>query len=236
MAPITILIVEKSGNIKEVSIKSYDENELYKKAGLKTKDEFICRANWNLENINNKSYYISVFGKITGRANSENKYDFPPPIDNTLFFGNCIIVNKNKDNEIISITEKEWDLIYDYLFGGFEEIGDKDSEDNDFEDEDEDDGLPRTKDGYVKDDFIVDDDDDDDDEILEEEDEEEENEDEDDDYKPKSKKTKQKSKSVKENFTTSKKKGTIEKLFVKTPDIEDNYLDCTSELKEEEYI
>jgi len=235
MAPITILIIEKAGTIKEVSVKSCDENELYKKAGLKTKDDFICRANWNIEDINNKSYSVSVFGKITGRANSENKYDFPPPIDNSLFFGNCIIINKNKDDEIISITEKEWDLIYDYLFGGFEEIGDKDSEDNDFEDEDEDDDLPRTKDVYVKDDFIVDDDD----EILEEEEEElEEENEEDEDYKPKSKKTKQKPKPSKNKTTTSKKKGEkeIDLLFVKSADIEESYLDCTSELKEEDYV
>jgi len=188
MAPITILIVDKSGVIKTVSLKSYDETELYKKAGFKTKDDFACRATWNVEDINNKSYSVSIFGKITGRANSENKYEFPPPIDTTLFFGSCIIVNKNKDNQAVSITEEEWESVYEYLFGGFEDIGDKDSEDIDYEDDDEDDGIPRTKEGYIKDDFIVDDDEDD--ELLEEDDIESEDEDDDDeeDYKPKSKK------------------------------------------------
>ena len=237
MAPITILVVDKSGTIKEVSLKSYDETELYKKAGFKTKDDFICRASWNVEDINDKSYSVSVFGKITGRANSENKYDFPPPIDNTLFFGSCIIINKNKENQVISITEEEWESVYEYLFGGFEDIGDKDSEDID-SDEDYD-TLPRTKDGYVKDDFIVDDEEDDeveDDEPEEEEDEEED--DEEDDYKPKSKKSKQKSKVVKGKTEISKKKNKkeIENIFVKNIDTEEIYLDCTSELKEEDYI
>jgi hypothetical protein len=235
MAPITILVVDKSGIIKEVSLKSYDETELYKKAGFKTKDDFTCRASWNIEDINNKYYSVSVFGKITGRANSENKYDFPPPIDNTLFFGNCIIVNKNKENQVVSITEEEWESVYEYLFGGFEDIGDKDSEDIDSDDED-DDTLPRTKDGYVKDDFIIDDDDDDLEEDEPEEEEEEDEDDEEDDYKPKSKKSKPKPKSLKDKSSTSKKKGGIEKLFVKNTDIEEIYLDCTSELKEEEYI
>ena len=232
----SILIVEKSGNIKEVSLKTYDETELYKKAGFKTKDDFICRANWNIEDLNNKSYSIYVFGKITGRANSENKYEFPPPIDNTIFFGNCIIVNKNKENKIISITEKEWEFVYEYLFGGFEDIGDKDSEE--FDSEDEDDELPKTKDGYVKDEFIVDDDEieEEEEEDEDEEDEDEDNEDE-DDYKPKLK-SKQKSKIIKNKTVISKKKnGKVNNiLFVKTTNDEENYLDCTSELKEEEYI
>jgi hypothetical protein len=234
MAPITILVVDKSGTIKEVSLKSYDESELYKKAGFKTKDDFAYRASWNVEEINNKNYSVSVFGKITGRANSENKYEFPPPIDNTLFFGSCVIVNKNKDNQAISITEEEWESVYEYLFGGFEDIGDKDSDDIDSEDED--DALPRTKDGYVKDDFIVDDDEEEEDEIEDDEPEEEEDNDDEEEYKPKTKKSKVKSKSVKDKSSTSKKKGGIEKLFVKSADIEESYLDCTSELKEEDYI
>ena len=235
MAPITILVVDKSGTIKEVSLKSYDESELYKKAGFKTKDDFAYRASWNVEEINNKNYSVSVFGKITGRANSENKYEFPPPIDNTLFFGSCVIVNKNNDNQAVSITEEEWESVYEYLFGGFEDIGDKDSDDIDSEDEDE--GIPRTKEGYVKDDFIVDDDEEEDD-IEDDEPEEEEDNDDEEEYKPKTKtkKSKLKSKSIKDKSSTSKKKGGIEKLFVKSADIEESYLDCTSELKEEEYI
>jgi len=166
MAPVTVLVVEKSGSIKELPLKNYDESELYKKAGHKSNDGFKVYAQWNIEDLNDKAYSIYVYGKITGRANQENKFEFPPPIDTTLFFGNCLIVNKNEDDEVVSITEEEWETIYDYLYGGFEDLGDEDSEDE----EDEDDGLPRTKEGYVKDDFIVDDDEDEDEEEEEEED------------------------------------------------------------------
>jgi len=41
---------------------------------------------------------------------------------------------------------------------------------------------------------------------------------------------------MKKKSTTSKKGKTNEKIFVKNTEIEENYLDCTSELKEEEYI
>jgi len=230
MAPVTILVVDKAGTIKEVSLKSYDESELYKKAGLKTAEGFKCYAEWNIEDLNDKSYCVSVFGKITGKANQENKFDFPPPIDNTLFFGNCIIVNKNNE-KATSITVDEWDSVYDYLFGGFEELGDEDSEE---EEDDEDDGLPRTKDGYVKDDFVVDDEEEDEEE---EEEEEEEVDDDEEEVYVKKVKPSRKSKSVEKGKPDKKGKKTTQLANVFTSITqEESYLDCTSELSEEEYV
>lgn len=223
---VTILIVEKSGNIKEQNIK-FDENDLYKKAGHSSQTGFKCYTEWNIENLNDKSYNISVYGKTNGRANSENKYEFPPPIDNTLFFGNCVIVNKH-NNVPISITCDEWDDIYEYLYGGFEDLGDEDSE----EDEDDDEGVPLTKQGYAKDGFIVDDED--------EEDEDDDYEDEEDDEisikKPKSKTKKPSKKPITTKKTPSKKSEKIENVFKIAQQEQTNYLDCTSELVEEEYV
>ena len=224
---VTILIVEKSGNIKEQNIK-FDENDLYKKAGHSSQTGFKCYTEWNIENLNDKSYNISVYGKTNGRANSENKYEFPPPIDNTLFFGNCVIVNKH-NNVPISITCDEWDDIYEYLYGGFEDLGDEDSE----EDEDDDEGVPLTKQGYAKDGFIVDDE-------YEEEEEDDDYEDEEDDEisikKPKSKTKKPSKKPITTKKTTSKKSEKIENVFKISQQEQTNYLDCTSELVEEEYV
>ena len=228
MAPVTILIVDKSGNIKETQLKSYVETDLYKKAGFKTIEDFKCQSQWNIDDLHGKSFYISVFGKTTGRANQENKYDFPPPIDSTLMFGSCVIINKTITGEAASISEDEWETVYDYLFGGFEDLGDKDSEDEDEDDEDDD--LPRTKEGYVKDDFIVDDEEEDD----YEEEEEEEEEEEDDEFKPKSKKIK--AKIIAKPTGKGKKSKEPENIFVKTVETQENYLDCTSELSEEEYV
>ena len=86
---IKILIVEKNGTIKEHLLKTFVESDLYKKAGFKNGEDFICQTEWNIDNgENEKSYTIQVYGKTTGRAGQENKYEFPPPIDKTLFFGN----------------------------------------------------------------------------------------------------------------------------------------------------
>jgi hypothetical protein len=239
---VTVLSIEKNGGVKEIMIKNYNESELYKKAGFKTGDGFKCYTTWDLE-LDEKQYSISVFGKTKGRANQENKYEFPPPIDNTLFFGNCIIVNKIDDSPA-NINAKEWESIYEYLYGGFEDIGDEDS----LEEDDDDESGPRTKAGYLKDGFVVDDDveeeDEDEDEEEDEDEDEDEDEEEDDIPKKKIQKTKNLIKSklnLKKSKKSDKKSETIKKpltLFEKLTTIknDETYLDCTSELSEESYV
>lgn len=154
MTSVSIIIIEKGGNVKELKVKNYNEDDLYKKCGFKSSNDFKLHSVWENITLNKVTYNIHIYGKLVGRANQENKYEFPPPIDNTLFFGSCVLVNKI-DNIPKNLTSGEWNRIYDHLYGGFEDIDDEDSE----ESEDEDDNLPKTKSGYVKDDFIVDDDD-----------------------------------------------------------------------------
>jgi hypothetical protein len=155
MTSVSIVIIEKGGNVKGLKVKSYDENELYKKCGFKSPTDFKQQSVWKNIKLNSITYNIHVYGKLAGRANQENKYEFPPPIDNTLFFGSCVLVNKVNDIPK-HLTSTEWDHIYNHLYGGFDDLGTEDSD----ESEDEDENLPKTKSGYVKDDFIVDDDDD----------------------------------------------------------------------------
>ncbi len=218
MSSITILLVEKTGNIKELDIKKLKEEELYKKANLKSKENFNCVNTWNLS-INNKEYNISVYGKQEGRAGQENKYEFPPPIDNNLFFGNCLIINK-KEKNYTSLTKVEWKNIYDKLYGGFEDL------DDDSEDEIEsDDDLPKTKSGYVKDDFIVDDDEDEDDD---EEDDEEDEEDEDEEDEENDESSGDEKRYIRKREIGTRSKKNIKHVFMC-----DNY---ENELSEEEYI
>jgi hypothetical protein len=226
---VTVLVFEKNGTIKELTIKKFNELELYKKAGLKSSTGFNNRTSWNVDGIKGKSYHLSLFGKIDGRANSENKYEFPPPVDNTLFFGNCILINKDEDDVPINMTKKEWLEVYDHLYGGFDDIGDDDDDDDDDdEEEDDDDELPRTKSGYVKDDFIVDDDEEDDDYDDDDDDEEEEFDDEEEFVKPKRKK-------IKRIKITKKTKPALVNNFVES-EKQSIYLECTGELSEEEYL
>ena len=158
--PLAVIIVEKSGALKILTIKDYKEDELYKKCGFKKSKDFIKQAEWTAK-YDGKNYYIEVYAKTDGRANSENKYDFPPPIDNKLFFGNCAILAYHKgDNDSKVYTDLSlplWKKIYEKLFGGFEDLAATAAEDE--AEEDELANIPKekkTKNGYLKDGFVVD--------------------------------------------------------------------------------
>ncbi|NQV77324.1 MAG: hypothetical protein HQ490_03100 [Lutibacter sp.] len=158
--PLNIIIVERTGALKSLSIKDFKEEELFKKCGFKKSEDFISQTEWNVK-YDSKKYFIKVFAKTEGRANSENKYDFPPPIDSKLFFGSCAIVAylKNNDGTIVftNLSLQLWDKIYEKLFGGFEDLVATAAEDDDEEDELA--NVPKekkTKQGYLKDGFVVD--------------------------------------------------------------------------------
>jgi len=166
MPSTTILLIDKTGTIKELAVKEYKEEDLYKKAGFKSAEHFTCATTWSPITLSAtaKTYHISVYGKKTGKAGQENKYDFPPPIDTTLFFGTCVLVN-NAGGNATNLTSSEWTAIYEHLFGGFEDIGSADSEEESTDENDVDADLPKTTGGYAKDGFVVSDNESDDDYI-----------------------------------------------------------------------
>jgi hypothetical protein len=175
---LNIVIVEKTGVLKSLAIKEFKEEELFKKCGFKKAEDFVKQNEWSMKTEGRK-YIIQVFAKTEGRPNSENKYDFPPPIDTKLFFGNCAILAKiRNDDGSISFTNlslEMWEKMYEKLFGGFEDLTATAGEDENEEDELE--NVPqnkKTKHGYLKDGFVVDSSDGDEEEEDEEEEEEEE--------------------------------------------------------------
>jgi hypothetical protein len=223
----SVIIIEKVGTIKTVTVKTIVETELYKKAGLKTSEGFKCHTNWTVEHKKCK-YVISLYGKTTGRSNYENKYEFPPPVDNVLFFGNCILTAKTIDGVFVDLNQENWEKIYETLYGGFEEIGEEDSE---CESDDDDIVGKRTKNGYVKDGFVVDDDEEDDADEEDGEDDEEDGEDGEDDEEGVYVKPHKKA-SNSRKLGSAKIKNAFELKSVE----DENYLDCTSELSEESYL
>jgi len=214
----TIVLVETNGNLKDVKLKTISDDELTKKYGLKIAD---AKHSWSVT-IAKTVYDVTLYAKTTGRAGQENKYEFPPPVDSDLFFGKCVLVNSGGN-----ITIAEWGRIYENLYGGFDDLGADDSE----EDDEDMDDVPLTKAGYMKDDFVVDDDELDDDVESEEEEEEIQSEVESSDEDT-SKKSKSKSKSKTKKKISLKPKATRNKAAA----AEASYLDCTSELVEEDYI
>ena len=155
-----IIIVDKTGTLKSSLVKEFSEGDLYKKCGFKKSEGFAKQTEWAVK-LEGKKYHLSVYAKTEGKANGENKYDFPPPIDNTLFFGSCAIVcylnNSDGEKKIENLTIELWNKVYEKLFGGFEDLVATAIEDE--EEEDELANVPKekkTKQGYLKDGFVVD--------------------------------------------------------------------------------
>ena len=147
-----IIIVDKNKNKKETKLREFSLTELYKKANLKNSKNFIKQHTWKVSDK-----FVSLFATNSGRANNENGYELPPPIDSELFFGKIIIVKhfneEINDDNVEDLTLDEWEKIYEKLFGGFEDLGEEDS----FSDEEIIPEKYKTKEGYSKEDgFIVD--------------------------------------------------------------------------------
>lgn len=229
----SLILVDKSGKLKSIKTDGLDLEALCKKCGFKSIDGFALAHTWSVA-FNEIEYKLCLYGKTAGRANSENKYEFPPPMDNTLFFGSCVVLNI--ENGIVAdLSVKDFEDIMEHLYGGFEDV---DSEDEEIESSDDEVvGLPKTKDGYVKDDFVVDsdddgsggDDDDDSEEDVESDDSEEEI------VKPKAK-GKVLAQALAQAQAQAKTKPVQKPKAAKKEKPEPILVECSDELTEEEYL
>ena len=158
---VTIIIVDKGASLKTLTVKEYKVEDLYKKCGFKKAEGFNLQAEWPIK-LEGQRYLVQMYGKLDGKANMENKYDFPPPIDKNLYFGSCALVGMLRDESnnrsLINLPIELWNKLYEKLFGGFEDLTLTCNEDEDEEDELE--NLPKNmktkKGGYLKDGFVVD--------------------------------------------------------------------------------
>jgi hypothetical protein len=156
----TLLIIDKSGTPKILAVKDYKEDELYKKCGFKKPDGLEKRNVWSVR-LEKTNYRVALFAKEEGKANMENKYEFPPPVDSDLYFGSCALLvdQKNSAGEYVptNLTIGLWDNLYEKMFGGWETLATTCKDDDDESDELE--SVLKSKktiNGYLKDGFVVD--------------------------------------------------------------------------------
>jgi len=172
---VKVVFVSKDASLNEKSVKNLDLKTLHVKCNVK-EDSFGKRHTWKV-----KGAYYSVYAKDTGRHSSENKYDLPPPVDEELYF-NIMAILKHSDEKItndnvVDLTKEEWEKTYEQLFGGFENLDDTSGEMSVDEEEENLSESEKTKQGYKKDGFVVDDEEDEDYVPEEEDDEDEDDED-----------------------------------------------------------
>ena len=122
---VKVVLIDKNGTVSTSNMNNISEENLYKKCGLRNNKYFSKRTEWSYKK-NNTDCIICLY-KDNGRANSENKYDLPPPVDEQLYFGKVLLVcYDNKNKTFIDFTKEEWEAKYEKLFGGFENLDEED--------------------------------------------------------------------------------------------------------------
>ena len=152
---VHIVIVSRFGEVKTLKVNNFKLDELYKKCKFRKSDNFEKRHTWKVK-LNGNEIFVHVYAKNEGRAGTVNKYEFAPPLDKVLFFGNLAIV-ASKDLECkqeVDCNALEWKKINEVLHGGFEDL--------DYEEDSDEEYIPpelKAQHGYSKENnFIVDDD------------------------------------------------------------------------------
>ena len=179
-ASTPVLIVERNGELRPSEIKEHSQLELAKKCKYKTSTGFEVRAEWAYSGPDAEKFIVELWAREDGAAGQENKYEFPPPVDTILFFGACALVAKDMSpqHNVIPLTLEKWDKMYNFLFGGFDTLTNCYDDDDEYDELDSVPAHRKTKDGYLKDGFVVDEAED----VEEDEDEDDEDDTEESEY------------------------------------------------------
>ena len=160
------MVLKKNSDWRVSTMPDEGEAALHKRCGFKKPDGFRAHCTWAFPG-EGKNIYVKVYGKTDGRAGSENKSELPPPVDTALFFGNLVVVaSMGNDVETATptpLSPARLNKLFDLLVGGTEGLGgaaaDKADAAADEAEEETDEAalLPRTRQGYAKDGFVVED-------------------------------------------------------------------------------
>jgi len=180
-----IVILKKNGNVSNKKLNKHDNiiDALYSISDkrIKMSDKPTKLYSYVISNTNSVSTTLEIYGYIDGRPGQENSHDLPPNAtcycdgfdksDTDLLYGEAYAI-KYSDDKIQDFEIEEYAKYYSKLFGGFEDLGDTDSELSEDEEptqEDTDFIVPddeelSTDEEWVEESLEQDDDDDDDDE------------------------------------------------------------------------
>ena len=163
------ILVKKNGTLKQLRYLYSDEmfhsNYVTLSETSETySDAFRRHTVWKSSAKYNNGT-VELWGRAVGRAGQENTYEFPPPVDEILFFGNCLLVwvassgpGSESSSSDVSFTLDVWKKIYAKLFGGFHDL-DKtfDADEKEYDELEDVPSKHKTHEGYLKDGFIVED-------------------------------------------------------------------------------
>jgi len=133
------LLLATKGEVKRIKIRDATDTSPFTQESLQT----IIKKKTPLTNLGTyeySQYSITLFGYTTGKAGTENKHELPPPLDESLYFSDILLIASKKKmtwETPISFTPEQYEKFYQTAFGGFEDLDDEDDEDDEEEEDDE---------------------------------------------------------------------------------------------------
>ena len=146
-ARIEGVLISSNGDMELMNV-NCPVDHLYKRCGFKTQTGFGFITKWDTA----RGTYIELYAKNKGKGNTENKYEFPPPVASDLFYGKCLLLQRQENGTLVHLSIDDWEKINDTLIGGTESLG---SESEEEESVDEVDSKATYSHGYLVDDFVV---------------------------------------------------------------------------------
>ena len=136
-----IVILKKNGNVSNKKLNKHDNiiDALYSISDkrIKMSDKPTKLYSYVISNTNSVSTTLEIYGYINGKAGQENSHDLPPNAtcycdgfdksDTDLLFGEAYAIKYSGD-KILDFEIDEYSKYYSKLCGGFEDLGDTDSE------------------------------------------------------------------------------------------------------------
>jgi hypothetical protein len=139
---VKLICLSQSGKIEELSIdknvcvstfnKSNLPVELTRKAGSYELSR-ECDYDYN-------DHFVTIYAFTEGKAGTENKHELPPPLDNSVYYGN-IYALYHENEKLCNMSIEDYKSFYEAAFGGFEDLDDEDESEEDDDDDSDLDGF-----------------------------------------------------------------------------------------------
>lgn len=124
---VTIILIDKHGNVKQQNVKDLTSDTIYKKCGLRVADGFQRRHIWYIHEMEVDT--VELWACNTVKSGQENKYQLPSPLDNKVYYGTMALISVNNNDKISSLSMNTWTHIYESLLE--ENLNDEELQEND---------------------------------------------------------------------------------------------------------
>lgn len=134
---VKLICLSQSGKIEEVSVDKNICVSTFKKSDLPIQHNKKLGSN-ELSRECDYDYndrFVTIYAFTEGKSGNENKHELPPPLDNSIYYGN-IYALYHENEKLCDMSIEDYKAFYEAAFGGFEDLDEDDEEESEDEESD----------------------------------------------------------------------------------------------------